>query len=169
MSKFNIAETEAKAQKIAEKLVNKSLGKVIAKASLERQSRMMIRLLKVAPVMRIRADLLSNLPSDIVGHKANGMSRDEAVSYFWDEPKFVELCEKLQITKHDIETLIDGVYNPEAGYIDLSAVGVAIQVMIAGGLGSLFILRHRIKNFIFRSKKGNDDDNTRPGVSGSQK
>ena len=98
---------------MATKAVNKTMGKRIAKMSLERQVKVCRRLMKLpgGGIDNTRTNLIKGLPDDMKGMAHEGKSKEEIKAYYWGCLPFRELwCELFRDTKMPegmLDTLIE--------------------------------------------------------------
>lgn len=101
---------QQKAERIASKLVNKTIGRQLLKMPLGEQVKVARRLMRQQGVINFRASLLKDtgMPDDIRDFAKKGMTQAEIKAYYWACPEFVEFWSRdLEMTEYQLDLLIE--------------------------------------------------------------
>ena len=97
-----------KIEKIATKIVARTLGKKLEKASLKQQCRVLESVMGMAGVPETRARVLRGMEEDCKEMRDKGMTPEQIVEHYWGEPAFISVWAKLALNKTHLELLAKG-------------------------------------------------------------
>ena len=95
-------------EKVVTKIVTKTLGKKLEKASLKKQCRVLESLMGMAGVVETRARVLKGMEEDCAEMRHNSKTPEQIVEHFWSEPAFIRVWTKMGLNKTHLEVLARG-------------------------------------------------------------
>jgi len=101
---------QQKAERIASKLVNKTIGRQLLKMPLSEQVKVARRLMRQQGLINFRSSLLKDtgMPDDIRDFAKKGMTQTDIKAYYWNCPEFVEFWSRdLEMTEYQLDLLIE--------------------------------------------------------------
>lgn len=110
------AKTVQRVEKIADKLVRGTVGKVLTRMDLDHQVDFANRLLRTTGIVKFRANFLKDFPDDIADWKKKGLSEEEIFQYYWLNEKFREFwAVKLGLSEPYLRYMVSESKEPYVG------------------------------------------------------
>jgi len=106
MKKFGLNKHQA--ERIATKIVTKTLGKKLEKSSLKQQCKMLEWAIGMTGVIEVRARTLKGMEEECQEKREKGKTPEQIVEYYWSEPAFITVWTKMGLNKTHLEVIAKG-------------------------------------------------------------